>query len=169
MVIASARAPSATSIGAPGYAAPVMLVIAALRSFLPAQRRGTFVVLLIAALIASVVSMHPVSGSPSTHVLTDVSWATVVSGQATGQVGSAQTAPDRTTEPPEHPHEDGRQCHGTTAMCLVAVTSLLTLATVPAGVLSLLMVPLSQHHSPVEAQDRPMREPSLHALGICRT
>jgi hypothetical protein len=146
-----------------------MLVIAVLRSFLPAQRRGTFIMLLIAAVIASVATMHAVSGSPSTHILTHVSWATVVGGQATDQVGRSQTALDRTTELPEHPHEDGRQCHGTTATCLVVLASLLTLATLPAGALSRLMVPLGQRHFPVEAHDRPMRGPSLHAMGICRT
>ncbi|MFI6428427.1 hypothetical protein [Promicromonospora sp. NPDC050880] len=141
-----------------------MLVIAVLRSFLPAPRRGTIVVLLIAAVIASVVSMHAISGSPSIHISTHVSWATVV----TDQVGSARTALDRTTEP-EHPHEDGCHCHRTTAMCLAVVAGLLPLATLPAGVLSRLVVPLAQHHFRVDSHQRPMREPSLQALGICRT
>lgn len=79
-----------------------MLVTAVVRSFLPAQRRGTFVVLLIAAVIATIVSMHVASGSPSTHTLTHIPWATMVSGQPTDQTSSAQAALDRTTELPEH-------------------------------------------------------------------
>jgi hypothetical protein len=145
-----------------------MLVIAVLRSFLPAPRRGTVVVLLIAAVIASTVSMHAVCGLPSDHVSTHESWATTVAGQGADQVGSADAALDRTTEP-AHPHGDGGQCHGTTTMCLAVVASFLPLAALRTGVVSWLVAPLAQHHFPVDSHQRPMTEPSLQALGICRT
>ncbi|MCF4121124.1 DUF6153 family protein [Antribacter sp. KLBMP9083] len=121
--------------------------------------------LLITVVIAGVISMHTMSGSPSTHA----SRATAVTEQATDPAGCVQDVPDRTAGLPMHHHEDSCGCHGTTARCFMVVANLPTLATPPDSALNRLIAPLAQLNFSVEPRARPAREPSLHALGISRT
>jgi hypothetical protein len=139
--------------------------------------------LLIAVVIAGVVSMHSMSGSPGAHLPLPVIAAAheveradltdVVAGH-TGQAGSEQTAGHGARD-----GSDAGQCPSgcgshdahdmTTAMCLMVLVILLTLAVPPASFWAAAILPLAQRILVVAPRSRPAVPPSLHALGISRT
>ena len=57
----------------------------------------------------------------------------------------------------------------TTAMCLMVLVVLLTLAAPPASFLNAVILPLARRILVVAPRSRPAAAPSLHALGISRT
>ncbi|WP_265521591.1 hypothetical protein [Oerskovia flava] len=126
-----------------------MHLITTLRSLLAAPRRGVSGALLIAVLIAGVVSMHSMSGSPSVHL------------PPAGVVTAHEV---------QHADHTTHDAHDmTTAMCLMVLVVLLTLAASPANVLHAVMRPLARLARAVAPSSRPAPAPSLHALGISRT
>ena len=160
-----------------------MHVITTLRSLLAAPGRGLTRALLIAVVIAGVVLMHSMSGSPTAHLPPPGVAAAHDAGQSStsgetsahatsGQVTSAQSA-----VPAMH-NGLGDDCpsgcgshdahHMTTAMCLMVLVVLLTLAARPASFCAVLL-PLARRALVVEPHSRPAPAPSLHALGISRT
>lgn len=199
------------------YAEEAMHAIATLRSLLAAPARGLIGVLLIAAVIAGVVAMHSMSGSPSAHLLP----VGIIGAQDIGHrghppaspdrpipnlrtsdlgmsslTGSSMTMPARTSAVPgasapeavvldrpvgaaQHGDAAAADCsqgcgsHGmhdmTTAMCLMVLVVLLTLAAPPTRFLNTMLQPVAQRVLATMAHSRPAAAPSLHALGISRT
>ncbi|MFP3712605.1 hypothetical protein [Puerhibacterium sp. TATVAM-FAB25] len=144
-----------------------MRTLGATRS-LPAGPRSRLAgALVIAALVLSVVTMHAMSGSSTAHVS-----PAAVTAAADHHAPAAATAPAHVQAGGEH---DAGACdgdcghHATTAMCLMVVAALLTLAApgqrtrFPAGVAGRCLHRLG----PVVGRHRPA--PSLDALGISRT
>lgn len=157
-----------------------MNVITTLRSLLAAPRRGMTGALLIAVVIAGVVSMHSMSGSPSAHLAPPGMLAAHAVGQAsvseasTAQVMSDHTTSTRSTNPAAHEGagdcDSGCGAHDmTTAMCLMVLVALLTLAAPPVSFLGAMLLPLARRVLVAEPRSRPTAAPSLHALGISRT
>ncbi|MFI6428422.1 hypothetical protein [Promicromonospora sp. NPDC050880] len=165
-----------------------MNVIAALRSLLTAPRRGVTSALLIAVVIAGVVSMHSMSGSPSAHVpppeavaAHDVEQAGLSRAMMTAQAMSAPAG--RTSAkhavPVVHDVGGGADCASdcgshdahdmTTAMCLMMLVAMLTIAAPPASYLDAVLLPIARRVPVAVPHSRPAAPPSLHALGILRT
>ena len=161
-----------------------MNVIATLRPLLAASRRGLTSALLIALVIAGVVSMHSMSGSPTTHLPPPE----LVVAHDVGQVSPSgplltptdRAMPTRAAEAAGHAQHDGEgHCASgcgahdshdmTTAMCLMVLVVLLTLAAPPARFLHAVLGSLTLRIPPTEPHSRPAAAPSLHALGISRT
>ncbi|WP_125776604.1 DUF6153 family protein [Antribacter gilvus] len=153
-----------------------MLVITPLRSFLPALRRGTLSALLIAVVIAGVVSMHSLCGSPgATAPATSATAAHAAhhAGETADETsdesgGKAAGAHGAASGHHEHHHEDGCECPGTAAMCLMVLAGLPILAAPPATLNGPTTSPV-QWGPLVAADRRTTDQPSLHALGISRT
>ncbi|PUB25963.1 hypothetical protein C8K30_10650 [Promicromonospora sp. AC04] len=167
-----------------------MHVISALRSLLAAPRRGVTGALLIALVIAGVVSMHSMSASPSVHLspagavaTDDVAHASPAEAMAPG-AGFAEATPAQV--PPVHTHvaatPDGAEHAGcapgcdahdqhdmTTAMCLMVLAVLLTLAAPPASFLHAVVPAFARRRLAAGPRSRPAAAPSLCALGISRT
>ena len=160
-----------------------MNVIATLRSLLATSQRGATGVLLIAVVIAGVVSMHSMSGSPSAHLpppgvvalhtVEQHGWSAATSVEA---VHPTSTQPDA---PVVHAADDAVGCptgcgphdaHDmTTAMCLMVLVVLLTLAAPPASFLNSTLLPLARRPLVDMPHSHLAPAPSLHALGISRT
>ena len=160
-----------------------MPAIATLRSLLAAPRHGVTRALLIAVVIAGVVSMHSMSGSPSAHLpppgvvaAHDVEQPSL-SGVASAQAGhptspqldvpaahAAGGAGDCPTSCGSHDAHDM-----TTAMCLMVLVALLTLAAPSASFRNAMLLPLARRILVAEPHSRPAPVPSLHAMGISRT
>jgi hypothetical protein len=151
------------------------------RSLVAARLRGISGALLIAVVIAGVVSMHSMSGSPTAHLAPPAIGAahgaeyadpSGAMGVQAGQASSGQVAD------PEL-HGDARHCASgcgshdahdmTTAMCLMVLVALLTLAAPPASFLNAVILPLARRSLVIVPRSRPAAPPSLHALGISRT
>jgi hypothetical protein len=151
------------------------------RSLVAARLRGISSALLIAVVIAGVVSMHSMSGSPTAHLPPPAIGATHgaehaapsgAMGVQAGQANSGQAAD------PEL-HGDAGHCASgcgshdahdmTTAVCLMVLVALLTLAAPPASSLNAVILPLARRVLVIALRSRPAAPPSLHALGICRT
>ncbi|MFD2027326.1 hypothetical protein [Promicromonospora aerolata] len=160
-----------------------MNVIATLRSLLAISQRGATGVLLIAVVIAGVVSMHSMSGSPSAHMPPPG----VVAPHAVGQHGwsgatSAEAVHPTSTQPDApavRAADDAVGCPAgcgphdahdmTTAMCLMVLVVLLTLAAPPASFFNSMLLSLARRILVDVPHWHLAPAPSLHALGISRT
>jgi hypothetical protein len=162
-----------------------MHVTTVLRSLLAAPRRGVASALMIAVVIAGVVSMHSMSGSPTAHV-TPAGIAAAHDANPSGtptssQAMHAQATPAQPGVPGTHtgvgaeaadcssgcgPHDAHDM---TTAMCLMVLVALLTLAAPPASFLNAVLLPFARRVLVAAPRSRPAAPPSLHALGILRT
>lgn len=151
------------------------------RSLVAARLRGISGALLIAVVIAGVVSMHSMSGSPAAHLPPPAIGAahgpehadpSPAMGTQAGQSTSVRTAgPDLRSGTGHCPSGCGsHDAHDmTTAMCLMVLVALLTLAAPPASFLNAVILPLARRILVIALRSRPAAPPSLHALGICRT
>lgn len=151
------------------------------RSLVAARVRGISGALLIAVVIAGVVSMHSMSGSPTVHLSpppigaahgTEHADPSGAMGAQAGQAHSGQAAdPDLHGDAGHCPSGCGsHDAHDmTTAMCLMVLVALLTLAAPPASFLNAVILPLARRILVIALRSRPATPPSLHALGICRT
>ncbi|WP_229872742.1 DUF6153 family protein [Promicromonospora soli] len=147
-----------------------MHVISILRSLLAAPRRGVASALMIAVVIAGVVSMHSMSGSPTAHVTPagiaaahDVA-APAQPGVPASHAGAGVEGSDCSSGCGSHDAHDM-----TTAMCLMVLVVLLTLAAPPASFLNTVLLPFARRVLVAAPRSRPAAPPSLHALGILRT
>ncbi|WP_454852372.1 DUF6153 family protein [Promicromonospora soli] len=154
-----------------------MHVITSLRALLPAPRQGVTGAVLIAVVIAGLVSMHSMSGSPSAHVPPSAA-------HDVQHMTPAQAMPDQgmqAVEVASAPHggvgagdcSSGCGSHDahdmTTAMCLMVLVVLLTLAAPPANFLDAVLLPFARRVLVAAPRSRQAAPPSLHALGILRT
>ncbi|WP_454850087.1 DUF6153 family protein [Promicromonospora soli] len=157
-----------------------MHVITSLRALLAAPRQGVTGAVLIAVVIAGVVSMHSMSGSPGAHVPPSA----VSAAHDVQHMTPAQAMPDQgmqAVEVASAPHggvgagdcSSGCGSHDahdmTTAMCLMVLVVLLTLAAPPASFLDAVLLPFARRVLVAAPRTRPAAAPSLHALGILRT
>jgi hypothetical protein len=162
----------------------VMHVITILRPLLTAPRRGVASALMIAVVIAGVVSMHSMSGSPTAHV-TPAGIAAPHDAHPSGTPTSSQAIHAHAT--PAQPGVPGTHAGAgaeiadcpsgcgshdahdmTTAMCLMVLVALLTLAAPPASSLNAVLLPFARRVLVAAPRSRPAA-PSLYALGILRT
>lgn len=160
-----------------------MHAITTLRSLVAAPLRGITGALLIAVVIAGVVSMHSMSGSPSSHLpppsIAAAHQAEHADLTAAMQAHAGQARPEQAAGHCAHGGTDAGHCPSgcgshdghdmTTAMCLMVLVVLLTLAVPPASFWAAVVLPLAQRGLVVAPRSRPAAPPSLHALGISRT
>lgn len=169
--------------------------IATLRSLFAAPRRGVVTALMIAVVIAGIVSMHSMSGPPSAPaspvgmvVAHGASPGTMLPAHGiSAQAMATQVTPTQVTRAQATPappvtsttHVDAADCHTgcgshgahdmAAAMCLMVLVVLLTLAAPPSSVLNAVLLPLARRAHVAAPHSRPAAAPSLHALGISRT
>jgi hypothetical protein len=143
-------------------------MIRTVRPLLEGRRTRLAGVLLVLTLVAGVVVMHAMSGSPTRHAGHHAPVAVASAHASTGH------APTGSASPAAAPVvEDGGEPAGhemVTAMCLMVLALLLTL--VGPGARALLRVEGQRAVArlPLQAASRPAAAgPSLHALGISRT
>lgn len=145
-----------------------MPVITVIRSLLAGHRRGLAGALLIATVILGVVSMHAAQGPSSTHVS-----PSVVAAAADGHVDSGDLHAHDAVGIDEHRTTDClHECdghHAATAMCLMVLVGLLTLAAPGAGVVVRLRPVLWLVGRMTTTRVALDAAPSLHAMGISRT
>lgn len=160
-----------------------MHAITTLRSLAAAPLRGIAGALLIAVVIAGVVSMHSMSGSPNAHLPPPATGAAHEAERAdlAGAVGSQarQVESEQAAGPGPRGSADVGHCPSgcgshdahdlTTAMCLIVLVAMLTLAAPPASFLNAVILPLARRILVVALRSRPAAPPSLTALGISRT
>jgi len=157
-------------------------VISLLRSAFAGPRRGPVGALAILTVIVGVVTMHSMSGSPTSHghaVPHETSVAAVE------QAGSAQAAtgpvlPQGQTQvlpqaPDGHADDEGSCCEGcgghdaAMAMCLMILVALLGLVAPVRRLLWRAPLELAMSLTPALAVVRDLAAPSLHDLCISRT
>lgn len=157
-------------------------MISLLRSAFAGPRRGPVGALAILTVIVGVVTMHSMSGSPTSHghaVPHETSVAAVE------QAGSAQAAtgpvlPQGQTQvlpqaPDGHADDEGSCCEGcgghdaAMAMCLMILVALLGLVAPVRRLLWRAPLELAMSLTPALAVVRDLAAPSLHDLCISRT
>lgn len=159
-----------------------MRVISFLRSAFAGPRRGPVGALAILTVIVGVVTMHSMSGSPTSHGHAVPHETPVV---AVERAGTAQTAtgPVMTPGPAQvqpqapdgHADDEGSCCDGcgghdaAMAMCLMILVALLGLVAPVRRLLWLAPLELAMSLTPALAVVRDLAAPSLHDLCISRT
>lgn len=149
-------------------------MISLLRSAFAGPRRGPVGALAILTVIVGVVTMHSMSGSPTSHghaVPHETSVAAVE------QAGSAQaaTGPVLPQAPDGHADDEGSCCEGcgghdaAMAMCLMILVALLGLVAPVRRLLWRAPLELAMSLTPALAVVRDLAAPSLHDLCISRT
>ncbi|MFJ3404823.1 DUF6153 family protein [Promicromonospora sp. NPDC090134] len=149
-----------------------MRVISLLRSALAGPRQGVVGALAILTVIVGVVTMHSMSGSPTSHAhAVPHEAAAVVSAQAgTGPVLVQAPATDDHAAGDEGSCCDGCGGHDAAmAMCLMILVALLALVAPARRLLWRAPLQLAASLTPAFAGPRDLAAPSLHELCICRT
>jgi hypothetical protein len=155
-------------------------VISLLRSAVSGPRRGLVGALAILTVIVGVVTMHSMSGSPTSHGHAVPHEAAV----STEHTSTAQPTTARSTSaqvlPPapasdDHAADEGSCCDGcgghdaAMAMCLMILVALLALVAPARRLLWRAPLALAMSLTPALAVVRDLAAPSLHDLCISRT
>ncbi|MFD7025764.1 DUF6153 family protein [Promicromonospora sukumoe] len=153
-----------------------MPVISLLRSAVSGPRRGLIGALAILTVIVGVVTMHSMSGSPTSHGHAVPHEATVV---AMGHTGTAPSTATQVLLPApaqdDHAADEGSCCDGcdghdaAMAMCLMILVALLALVAPARRLLWRAPLELAMSLTPALAVVRDLAAPSLHDLCISRT
>lgn len=161
-----------------------MRVISLLRSAFAGPRRGPVGALAILTVIVSVVTMHSMSGSPTSHGHAVPHETSVVAVERAG-TAQAATGPVTTSGPVQaqiqpqapdgHADDEGSCCDGcgghdaAMAMCLMILVALLGLVAPVRRLLWRAPLELAMSLTPALAVVRDLAAPSLHDLCISRT
>ncbi|MFD7307157.1 hypothetical protein [Promicromonospora sp. NPDC059942] len=162
-----------------------MRVLSVLRSALTGPRQGMVGALAILTVIVGVVTMHSMSGSPTSHGHAVPHEDTAVVSEQLAQTGVAQTATAQAGTGPvlvqapatdDHaPGDEGSCCDGcgghdaAMAMCLMILVALLALVAPARRLLWRAPLQLVASLAPAFAGLRVVAAPSLHDLCISRT
>jgi hypothetical protein len=161
-------------------------VISLLRSAVSGPRRGLVGALAIFTVIVGVVTMHSMSGSPTSHghavphEAAGVAVVQVSMAQAdVGHTGTAQSTATQVLRPApaqdDHAADEGSCCDGcgghdaAMAMCLMILVALLALVAPARRLLWRAPLELAMSLTPALAVVRDLAAPSLHDLCISRT
>jgi hypothetical protein len=149
-------------------------VISLLRSTVAGPRRRPVGVLAILTVIVGVVTMHSMSGSPTTHSHAVPHEAPVVVAEQIAATTAVVVRPVAETLD-GHGEQGTRDCGGccgdglVTAMCLMILVALLTPVVPARRLLWRAPLELAQSLTPAFVGVRALAAPSLHELCISRT
>ncbi|MFE7507966.1 hypothetical protein [Promicromonospora sp. NPDC057488] len=156
-----------------------MRVISLLRSAFAGPRQGPVGALAILTVIVGVVTMHSMSGSPTSHghAVPHETSVVAVEQPATGPVMTPVQAQTQVTPqaPDGHAADEGPCCEGcgghdaAMAMCLMILVALLGLVVPVRRLLWRAPLELAMSLTPALAVVRDLAAPSLHDLCISRT
>ena len=154
-----------------------MRVISLLRSAFAGPRRGPVGALAILTVIVGVVTMHSMSGSPTSHghAVPHETSVVAVEQTATGPVMTPGQAEVQPQAPDGHAADEGPCCEdcgghdAAMAMCLMILVALLGLVAPVRRLLWRAPLELAMSLTPALAVVRDLAAPSLHDLCISRT
>ena len=153
-------------------------MISLLRSAVAGPRQGPIGALAILTVIVGVVTMHSMSGSPTSHGHAVPHETSAVAVEQTAQAASGPVMTQTQVQaqaPDGHAAEEGPCCEGcgghdaTMAMCLMILVALLGLVVPVRRLLWRAPLELAMSLTPALAVVRDLAAPSLHDLCISRT